>query len=114
MIGLTCTKDLKSVTEYNVEVCRIHALRQYCGNQLTENDLLEKTYTTFPSLDNLLQKQYRQTKLTKFFELITQLLLDKKNSLILMRNNNSCFTSAKTIPLPKANTVRGPLPQLKN
>ncbi|KAK9920558.1 hypothetical protein M0R45_029112 [Rubus argutus] len=49
-------QDFKSVTEYNAEVCRIRALLQYCGEQLTDNDLLEKTYTTFPSSDNLLQK----------------------------------------------------------
>ncbi|KAK9948440.1 hypothetical protein M0R45_004013 [Rubus argutus] len=107
-------QDFKSVTEYNAEVCRIRALLQYCGEQLTDNDLLEKTYTTFPSSDNLLQKQYRQSKITKFSELITQLLLDEKNSLILMRNNNSRPTGAKAIPLPEANAARGPNPRFEN
>ena len=107
-------QDFKSVTEYNAEVCRIRALLQYCGEQLTDNDLLEKTYTTFPNSDNLLQKQYRQSKFTKFSEFITQLLLDEKNSLILMRDNNSRSTGAKAIPLPEANATRGPNPRYEN
>lgn len=106
-------QDFKSVTDYNNEVCRIRSLLQYCGEILTDSDLLEKTYTTFPSTDNLLQKQYRQSKFTKFPELITQLLLDEKNSLILMRNNNSRPAGTKAIPMPDANALRGPNPRWK-
>lgn len=107
-------QDFKTVTEYNAEVCRIRALLQYCGEQLTDKDLLEKTYTTFPSSDNLLQKQYRQSKFTKFSELITQLLLDEKNSLILMRNNDTRPAGSKAIPMPEANAARGPRPRNEN
>ena len=101
-------QDFTSVTEYNAEVCRIRSLLPYCGEHLTDNDLLEKTYTTFPSSDNLLQKQYRQSRFQTFPELITQLLLDEKNSIVLMRNNNSRPAGTKAIPIPDANTVRGP------
>ncbi|KAL4566379.1 hypothetical protein LXL04_030494 [Taraxacum kok-saghyz] len=107
-------QDFTSVTEYNAEVCRIRSLLHYCGQHLTDVDLLEKTYTTFPSSDNLLQKQYRQSKFTTFPELITQLLLDEKNSIILMRNNNSRPIGTKAIPMPDANNVRGPPPRNGN
>ncbi|KAJ9540031.1 hypothetical protein OSB04_026537 [Centaurea solstitialis] len=104
-------QDFTTVTEYNAEVCRIRSLLHYCGENLTDNDLLEKTYTTFPSSDNLLQKQYRQSKFQTFPELITQLLLDEKNSIVLMRNNNSRPVGTKAIPMPDANVVRGPHPR---
>ena len=104
-------QDFESVEKYNAEVCRIRATLQYCGETLTDSDLLEKTYTTFPSSDILLQKQYRQSKFTKFPELITQLLLDEKNSLILMMNSNSRPAGSKAIPMPDANAVRGPRPR---
>jgi hypothetical protein len=107
-------QDFTSVTEYNAEVCRIRSLLHYCGQPLTDVDLLEKTYTTFPSSDNLLQKQYRQSKFTTFPELITQLLLDEKNSIVLMRNNNSRPVGTKAIPMPDANNVRGYQPRNGN
>ena len=107
-------QDFTSVTEYNAEVCRIRSLLHYCGQELTDVDLLEKTYTTFPSSDNLLQKQYRQSKFTTFPELITQLLLDEKNSIVLMRNNNSRPAGTKAIPMPDANNVRGSQPRNGN
>ncbi|XP_068304309.1 uncharacterized protein [Pyrus communis] len=40
-------QDLKSVNEYNSEVCRIRSLLKFCNETLTEEDLLEKTYSTF-------------------------------------------------------------------
>ena len=89
----------------------ICAFLQYCGDQLSDNDLLEKTYTTFSSSDNLLQKQYRQSKFIKFSMLITLLLLDEKNSLILIRNNNSHPTGSKAISLAEANASHKPHPR---
>ena len=40
-------QDFKSVNEYNYEVCRIRSLLKFCNEILTEEDLLEKTYSTF-------------------------------------------------------------------
>ncbi|CAN6707834.1 unnamed protein product [Malus baccata var. baccata] len=40
-------QDFKSVNEYNYEVCRIRSLLKFCNETLTEEDLLEKTYSTF-------------------------------------------------------------------
>lgn len=41
-------QDFKYVNEYNSEVCRIRSLLKFCGNELTEADLPEKTFSTFP------------------------------------------------------------------
>nr|KAJ0188048.1 hypothetical protein LSAT_V11C900466900 [Lactuca sativa] len=107
-------QDFVSVTEYNTKVCRICSLHHYCGQPLIDVDLLEKTYTTFHSYDNLLQKHYYQSKFTMFPELITQLLLDEKNSIVLMRNVNSRHVDTKSIPMLDANNVRGPQPRNVN
>ncbi|XP_068309760.1 uncharacterized protein [Pyrus communis] len=42
-------EDFKYVNEYNSEVCRIRSLLKFCNEILTEDDLLEKTYSTLSS-----------------------------------------------------------------
>ena len=82
-------QDFKSVNAYNSEVCRIRSLLKYCKEELTDADLLEKTFSTFHASDMLLQQQYRERKFTKFSELITTLLLAEKNNSLLMKNHHS-------------------------
>ncbi|XP_068320803.1 uncharacterized protein [Pyrus communis] len=40
-------QDFKFVNSYNSEVCQIQSLLKFCNESLTEEDLLEKTYSTF-------------------------------------------------------------------
>ncbi|XP_070669105.1 uncharacterized protein [Malus domestica] len=40
-------QGFKSVNEYNYEVCRIQSLLKFCNENLTEEDILENTYSTF-------------------------------------------------------------------
>ncbi|CAN6713190.1 unnamed protein product [Malus baccata var. baccata] len=46
-------QDFKFVNEYNFEVCRVRSLLKFCNETLIEEDLLEKTYSTF-SASNIL------------------------------------------------------------
>ncbi|XP_070672500.1 uncharacterized protein [Malus domestica] len=48
-------QDFKSVNEYNFKVCRIRSLLKFYKVQLTESDLLDKTYSTFHAINIVLQ-----------------------------------------------------------
>ncbi|KAM2327702.1 hypothetical protein ACFXTH_014242 [Malus domestica] len=68
-------QDFKSLNEYNFEICRIRSLLKFCNETLIEEDLLEKTHSTFSTTNIVLQRQYRAQKFTKFSDLISILLI---------------------------------------
>ncbi|XP_024013372.1 uncharacterized protein LOC112087732 [Eutrema salsugineum] len=49
-------EDFKSVEEFNSELFRIVALIRLCGEEVTDKDMLEKTFSTFgtPNINNQL------------------------------------------------------------
>ena len=69
---------------------------------LTETDLLKKTFSTFHASNMLLQQQYRDRKFTKFSELIT--MLAEKNNRLLIKIHQSHLIGSQHFPLPEANT----------
>ncbi|XP_068304161.1 uncharacterized protein [Pyrus communis] len=73
-------QDFKFMNEYNSEVCRIRSLLKFCKVELTESDILEKTYSTFHVTNIVLQQQYRAHKFTKFSDLISVLLIAEKQN----------------------------------
>ena len=86
------------MNEYNSEVCRIRSLLKFCKVELTESDLLEKTYSTFHATNIVLQQQYRAQKFTKFLDLISVLLLAEKQNQLLMRNHQAKPTGSNAVP----------------
>ncbi|KAM1134350.1 hypothetical protein ACFX19_044191 [Malus domestica] len=80
-------QDFKSMNEYNYEVCRIRSLLKFCKVDLTNEDFLENTYSTFNAINIVLQQQYRAQKFTKFSNLISVLLLVEKQNQLLMKNH---------------------------
>ncbi|KAM2302281.1 hypothetical protein ACFX1S_033108 [Malus domestica] len=52
-------QDFKYVNDYNYEVCRIRSFLKFYNETLTQEDLLEKTYSTFSASNIVLQQQYR-------------------------------------------------------
>jgi hypothetical protein len=48
--------DFKTVTEYNSEICRIKSTHAFCGHPLTDAELIEKTYQTFPASHAILMQ----------------------------------------------------------
>ena len=82
-------QDFKSLNEYNSEVCRIRSLLKFCKVELTESDLLDKTYSTFHATNIVIQQQYRAHKFTKLLDLISVLLLAEKQNQLLMKNHQS-------------------------
>ncbi|XP_068314917.1 uncharacterized protein [Pyrus communis] len=91
-------QDFKSVNEYNFEVCRIRSLLMFCNETLTEEDLLENTYSNFSASNIVLHLQYRAQKFTKFSDLISVLLLAEKQSQLLMKNHQARPTGATVVP----------------
>ena len=52
-------QDFKSVAEYNLALFRITSQMKLCGDTITEEMLLEKTFSIFHASNVLLQQQYR-------------------------------------------------------
>ena len=82
-------QDFKSVTDYNSALFKISSQLKLCAEKITDEDMLEKTYTTFHASNVLLQQQYRKHRFTKYSELIACLLVAEQNNELLLKNHQS-------------------------
>ncbi|XP_042380127.1 uncharacterized protein LOC121972537 [Zingiber officinale] len=98
-------QDFKSVSEYNSTMFRISSKLKLCGEKITDEDMLEKTYSTFHTSNMLLQQQYREKGFKKYSELITCLLVAEHNNELLMKNHEIRPTGAS--PIPEVNGITG-------
>ncbi|XP_070672590.1 uncharacterized protein [Malus domestica] len=96
-------QDFKSVAEYNLALFRITSQMKLCGDTITEDMLLEKTFSTFHASNMLLQQQYRARGFTEYNQLISVLLVAEQNNELLMKNHNSRPTGST--PFPEVNVV---------
>ena len=62
--------DFKSVEAYNAAIHRIVAQLRFCGQVVTELEMIEKTLETFHPTNRVLQQQYRNNKYMKYCDLI--------------------------------------------
>nr|XP_027075995.1 uncharacterized protein LOC113699840 [Coffea arabica] len=97
-------QDFKSVNEYNSAMFRITSQLSLCGEKVTDEDMLEKTFSTFHVSNMLLQQQYREKGFKKYSELIACLLLAEQNNELLLKNHESRPTDAS--PFPEANATQ--------
>ena len=97
-------QDFKTVIEYNSAVFRITSQLKLCGETINDEDMLEKTLTTFHASNVILQQQYREKKIQKYSELISCLLVAEQHNALLMRNHEARPTG--TAPLPEANMTK--------
>ena len=74
-----------------------------CGKKVIEEDMLEKTFTTFHASNVFLQHQYRECRFTKYLELISCLLVIEQNNELLLKNHQSRLIGS--VSLPEANTA---------
>jgi len=49
-------QDFKTVTEYNSAIHKVSSILKLCGYTITDDDLLEKTFSTFHASNVLLQQ----------------------------------------------------------
>ena len=62
--------DFPSMTAYNSELHRIVSQLRYCGQDISDADLIEKTLSTFPPAQMTLSQVYRTMKFKKFSNLM--------------------------------------------
>ncbi|KAM1016799.1 hypothetical protein ACFX11_046440 [Malus domestica] len=74
-----------------------------CGDTITEEDMLEKTFSTFHASNVLLQQQYKAQGFTKYNQLISVLLVAEQNNENLMKNHQCQPTGSA--PFPEVNVV---------
>ncbi|XP_051116132.1 uncharacterized protein LOC127241247 [Andrographis paniculata] len=97
-------QDFKTVQEYNSALFKITSQRRHCGENISESDMMEKTFSTFHASNMVLQQQYRERGFQKYSEPNTCLLLAEQNNELLLKNHESRPTGAN--PFPKANAIQ--------
>ena len=96
-------QDFKSISEYNSAMFRITSQLILCGENITDKEMLEKTFLTFHPSNVILQQQYRERGFTKYSELISCLLVAEQNNELLMKNHETRPVGAT--PIPEANVA---------
>ncbi|XP_047252149.1 uncharacterized protein LOC124887028 [Capsicum annuum] len=79
-------QDFKNITDYNSAMFRIKLQFNLCRKDITDHDILEKTFSIVPATSMLLQQQYREMEFKKYSKLISHLLIDKQHNDLFMRN----------------------------
>ena len=102
--------DFKSVLDYNSEALRIKSLMEFCGKEITNAMLIEKTLSTFPVSALIIAKNYQiyvnARRITRFHELIGAINVAEKHDNILVKNYNS--RSVETEYISESNYSRAP------
>jgi len=83
-------QDYKSVVAYNSAMHQIIAQLEFCGVIITEEEKLEKTFSTFHASQVLLQQQYRLRGFTEYYDLVVALLVVEQNNEFLIKKTISC------------------------
>ncbi|KAK2372658.1 hypothetical protein QL285_073772 [Trifolium repens] len=96
-------QDYKSVVAYNSAMHQIIAQLEFCGVAITEEQKLEKTFSTFHASQVLLQQQYRMRGFTEYSDLVAALLVAEQNNELLIKNHQSRPTG--TVAYPEINTT---------
>ncbi|KAL0331547.1 UNVERIFIED_CONTAM: hypothetical protein Sangu_1700200 [Sesamum angustifolium] len=103
-------QDFKTIAEYNSEMFRIVSKLRLCGEDVTDEQMLEKTFSTFHASNLVLQQQYRERGFKTYSELISCLLVAEENNQLLLNNHHTRPTGSKPLPensaaLPEANAT---------
>ncbi|KAL0325285.1 UNVERIFIED_CONTAM: hypothetical protein Sradi_5097800 [Sesamum radiatum] len=103
-------QDFKTIAEYNSEMFRIVSKLRLCGEDVMDEQMLEKTFSTFHASNLVLQQQYRERGFKTYSELISCLLVAEENNQLLLNNHHTRPTGSKPLPensaaLPEANAT---------
>ena len=66
--------------------------------KIIDEDMVEKTFSTFHASNVLLQQQHREKSFKKYFELIFCLLVAEQSNELLVKNNKSRPTNSTQFP----------------
>jgi hypothetical protein len=95
--------DFKTMESYNTAIHRIVAQLRFCGQIVTNLEMIEKTLQTFHPSNMVLQQQYRNNKYTKYCELVNMLLGTEAQNELLMQNYQKHPVGAVAVPEAHAN-----------
>ncbi|XP_062017977.1 uncharacterized protein LOC133734357 [Rosa rugosa] len=102
--------DYKRVNDFNKDMLRLKARLNFCGKELTEDDMIQKTLSTFPTSAIILANQYRleydNKRITTFNKLIKLLQVVERHNEVLL-NNNARPVGTKKIPEANYGKVKG-------
>ena len=83
--------DYKRVNDFNKDMLRLQARLNFCGREITEDDMIYKTLTTFPTSAFILANQYKleydNKRITTFNKLISLLQVAERHNEVLLNNN---------------------------
>ncbi|KAL6568965.1 hypothetical protein OROGR_000690 [Orobanche gracilis] len=83
--------DYKRVNDFNKDMPRLKARLNFCGKDITEDDMIQKTLSTFPTSALILANQYRleydNNRITTFNKLINLLQVAERHNEVLVSNN---------------------------
>ncbi|CAM8915282.1 unnamed protein product [Rhodiola kirilowii] len=88
-------QDFKKVSEYNSAMFRIVTHLRFCGDTKTDDEMREKTFSTFHASNVTMQQQYRVRGFQRYSELIACLLIVEKNNELLIKNRQSRPTGSR-------------------
>lgn len=69
-----------------------------CGEEISDAEMLEETFSTFHPTNLFLQQKYRERHFTKYSELISCLLVAEQNNELLMKNYQARPTGSTQFP----------------
>ncbi|KAJ9550906.1 hypothetical protein OSB04_014951 [Centaurea solstitialis] len=102
--------DYKKVNDFNKDMLRLKARLNFCGKDLTEDDMIQKTLSTFPTSAIILMNQYRleydSKRITTFNKLINLLQVAERHNEVLL-NNNARPVGTKKVPESNHASVKG-------
>ncbi|XP_026428886.1 uncharacterized protein LOC113324810 [Papaver somniferum] len=106
--------DYVKVNDFQKDVLQIQTRMDFYGKKLTDEEMILKTLSTFPTSSMILANQYRlevdNKRITTFNRLINLLQVSERNNDILV-NNNARAVGKKKIPEAnhgKVNKGKGP------
>ena len=94
-------QDFKWASYDNSALFKISSQLKLCGKKVSDEDMLQRTCTTFHASNMLLQQLYRESLFTKYIELIACLLVAEQNELLL-KNHQSRPTGSISLPIANA------------
>lgn len=72
-------QDFESISDYNFAMFKIVLQLKLCGNDITNDDMLEKIFSTFHATNIVLQQQYHEKGFNRNSELMSCSLVAEQN-----------------------------------
>ena len=76
--------DFPSMQDFNSELHRISAQLRMCGQHVNDDELIEKTLSTFAPATAILAQQYRNMRFEAHPQLMSHLLMAEKQQVLLL------------------------------